>query len=88
VPRDAEDYVHRIGRTARAAASGVAITLINPDDMYHFSGIENLIEKEIFKINVPAELGESPKWEVNKRRSNNRGRPKSKPRKHSGNKRR
>ncbi|MBL4578114.1 MAG: DEAD/DEAH box helicase, partial [Flavobacteriales bacterium] len=42
-PNDAEDYVHRIGRTARADTTGVAITLINPDDMYKFKRIEDLI---------------------------------------------
>jgi superfamily II DNA/RNA helicase len=69
VPRDAEDYVHRIGRTARAAASGVAITLINEDDMNYFGNIEKLIEKEIYKMNVPEELGESPEYNTRKRRN-------------------
>lgn len=62
VPRDAEDYVHRIGRTARAEASGVAITLINPDDMSYFSGIEKLIEREVIKLTPPPDLGEAPEW--------------------------
>ena len=61
-PNDAEDYVHRIGRTARADTSGVALTLLNPDDMYKFKRIEDLIEREITKIEVPRELGTSPKW--------------------------
>jgi len=69
VPRDAEDYVHRIGRTARAAASGVAITLINEDDMNYFGNIEKLIEKEIYKMSVPEELGESPEYNTRKRRN-------------------
>ena len=64
VPRDAEDYVHRIGRTARADTSGVAITLINPDDMRHFHSIERLIEKDVIKMKVPSELGESPEWQT------------------------
>ena len=62
VPGDAEDYVHRVGRTARADATGVALTLVNEEDMYRFSRIEQLIEREIIKIQVPAELGESPVW--------------------------
>lgn len=62
VPKDAEDYVHRIGRTARADATGVAITFINPDDMYSFSKIEKLIEKEVYKISLPSDLGEGPTW--------------------------
>jgi len=64
VPRDAEDYVHRIGRTARAEASGVAITFVNPDDMSYFSSIEKLIDREILKLELPKELGESPEWQV------------------------
>ena len=67
VPKDAEDYVHRIGRTARAEASGVAITLVNPDDMLYFHKIEKLIEKEIMKLPLPKSLGESPEWKVEKR---------------------
>ncbi|MCZ4696249.1 DEAD/DEAH box helicase [Ancylomarina euxinus] len=60
VPRDAEDYVHRVGRTARAASEGVALTFITEKDQMDFKNIEDLIEKEIFKIPVPAELGEAP----------------------------
>ncbi|MDA3817032.1 MAG: DEAD/DEAH box helicase [Prolixibacteraceae bacterium] len=62
VPRDAEDYVHRIGRTARAESEGVAITLINESDMFRFKKIEQLIDKEILKMDVPPEVGKSPKW--------------------------
>jgi len=73
-PRDAEDYVHRIGRTARANTSGVAITFINPDDMRYFSQIEKLIEKEIIKMKVPPEFGESPEWNPSSRGSGGGGR--------------
>lgn len=73
VPRDAEDYVHRIGRTARAEASGVAITLVNPDDMAYFNGIEKLIEKDVLKLKVPESLGPSPEWVV-ERKSRKSGR--------------
>jgi superfamily II DNA/RNA helicase len=62
VPHDAEDYVHRVGRTARADKTGVAITLVNEQDMFKFHRIEELIEDSILKLNVPAELGESPTW--------------------------
>ena len=62
VPGDAEDYVHRVGRTARADATGVALTFINPDDMYNFSKIERLIEKEVYKITLPADIGAGPEW--------------------------
>ncbi len=62
VPGDAEDYVHRVGRTARADATGLALTLINEEDMYKFLRIERLIEIEIRKLNIPKEIGESPEW--------------------------
>jgi superfamily II DNA/RNA helicase len=62
VPEDAEDYVHRVGRTARADATGVALTLINRDDMYRFHRIEQLIEREVIKLPVPDELGQGPPW--------------------------
>lgn len=66
VPHDAEDYVHRVGRTARANTSGVALTLVNEMDMYKFKRIEELIEREIIKLPVPEELGTSPEWKANK----------------------
>ena len=53
VPHDAEDYVHRVGRTARANASGVAITLVNDRDMQRFKRIEELIERKIIKLPSP-----------------------------------
>lgn len=62
VPEDAEDYVHRVGRTARAETTGVALTLINSDDMFRFHRIEELIEREVIKIQIPADLGEGPLW--------------------------
>lgn len=63
VPGDAEDYVHRIGRTARADTTGVAITFINPDDMRKFARIEQLIEREIIKSPLPDGIGEAPAWD-------------------------
>lgn len=60
VPRDPEDYVHRIGRTARAASSGLAITLISDLDQHNFKRIEDLIEREIIKIPLPPEFSEAP----------------------------
>ena len=68
VPHDAEDYVHRIGRTARAERDGEAITLINPDDIRRFSQIEHFLEKEVTKIPLPEELGEAPEYVVSKPR--------------------
>ena len=65
VPHDAEDYVHRIGRTARADRDGKAITFVNEDDIYFFQQIESFLEKEIEKAQLPAELGESPEYKSN-----------------------
>lgn len=56
VPGDAEDYVHRIGRTARAEASGMAFTYINGEDMYRFKRIEELIERKVQRLPLPEEL--------------------------------
>ena len=62
VPHDAEDYVHRIGRTARADRDGVAITFINEEDIHFFKQIEKLLEKEVEKLPLPEELGEGPEY--------------------------
>jgi len=67
VPGDAEDYVHRVGRTARADASGVAVTFINEEDMYKFRRIEELIGQEIVKLILPVDMGKGPKWNPNAR---------------------
>jgi superfamily II DNA/RNA helicase len=63
VPNNAEDYVHRIGRTARADDTGVAITFINEKDQMNFADIETLIEAEVRKLSLPPEMGEGPKWD-------------------------
>lgn len=60
VPPDPEDYIHRIGRTARAATTGTAITFINDLDQRKFFRIESMIGKEVPKITLPAELGAGP----------------------------
>lgn len=62
VPHDAEDYVHRIGRTARADRDGVAITLVSDKDMFAFGRIEHFLEKTIDKNPLPAELGAAPEY--------------------------
>lgn len=79
-PQDAEDYVHRVGRTARAETTGIALTLVNRDDMPKLQKIENLIGKEIMKIPLPAELGEGPAWNTKPIRSvrNRKFKPKRK----------
>lgn len=67
VPHDAEDYVHRIGRTARADRDGVAITLVNEDDMYAFHEIEKFLEKDITKNPLPEGCGEGPEYVTSRR---------------------
>lgn len=67
VPHDAEDYVHRIGRTARADRDGQAITFVNEDDMYAFYQIEKFLEKEVEKLPLPAECGEGPEYTTTRR---------------------
>lgn len=64
VPGDAEDYVHRVGRTARAEATGLALTLVNENDMYKLQRIEKLIGHEIMQIPLPVEFGDGPKWKT------------------------
>lgn len=60
VPRDAEDYVHRIGRTARAATTGTAITFVNEADMNKLGRIEKLIERKLDRLSITEELGYGP----------------------------
>lgn len=62
VPHDSEDYVHRIGRTARANHDGCAITFVSEAEQYRFRKIEQFLNKDIYKIPVPQELGEAPAY--------------------------
>ena len=72
VPQDAEDYIHRVGRTARAESEGEAITLIGDKDHNRFHAIEELIEKPVSKLPIPDFLGESPKYNpLFRKRKNN-----------------
>ncbi len=70
VPRDAEDYVHRIGRTARAEADGMAITLVSQTEQNRFAVIEKLIDKLVDKPAVPEELGKTPEYQPQLRSGN------------------
>lgn len=73
VPHDCEDYVHRIGRTARAGNDGTAITFVSVDEQSRFRQIEKFIGKEVDKVAIPAKLGEAPEYKphaFNKNRSN------------------
>ena len=61
-PSDPEDYIHRIGRTARASAEGTAITFINNHDIRKFASIEHMIGATVPKIPLPEGLGEGPAY--------------------------
>lgn len=74
VPHDAEDYVHRIGRTARAQRDGIAITFVSDKDMRYFSDIERFLEKEIAKKSLPEGIGEGPEYKPISPRKSTRGR--------------
>jgi superfamily II DNA/RNA helicase len=74
VPHEGEDYIHRIGRTARAELDGVAITLISEEEQYKFARIEKLLEKQVTKSTVPEEFGESPEYDPSKHRGRGGGR--------------
>jgi superfamily II DNA/RNA helicase len=62
VPPNEEDYVHRIGRTARADREGEGVTLVSPEDQIRFRRIEKLIEREVPKLEVPRDLGPAPEY--------------------------
>ena len=73
-PHDCEDYVHRIGRTARAGADGCAITFVAVDDQSRFAAIEEFIGREVHKLPIPEGLGEAPEYNPKKRTSRGKGR--------------
>lgn len=75
IPHDPEDYVHRIGRTARGTnGEGLAITFVSIDEQAQFKRIEDFLEKEVYKIPVSPEFGEVPLYEPEKYGMNKRGR--------------
>ena len=71
VPHDPEDYVHRIGRTARAQRDGIAITFVAEDEIYSFKQIEKFLGREVEKAAVPEELGETPDYNAATGKSRN-----------------
>lgn len=74
VPHECEDYVHRIGRTARADSDGMAITLVTDKDRGRFRRIEQFLEKEVRKNELPAELGDAPTYGASGSRGERRSR--------------
>ena len=74
VPREAEDYVHRIGRTARAGAGGAAVTLVSEGDMRWFGNLEKFLGYEVAKRELPADLGKLPVYDPDKRPAGHGGR--------------
>lgn len=67
VPREAEDYVHRIGRTARANRTGKAITFASPEDFIRLAGIERQLEMEIPRAKISPDFGDTPTYSPRKR---------------------
>ena len=72
VPHDEEDYIHRIGRTARAHRKGEAITFINPKQVGNFKNIEKLIEKEIAKLELPKGFAKGPEYKIQTKHKKNK----------------
>ena len=84
VPGDAEDYVHRVGRTARAEATGVALTFVSPADQRKFRNIEQLIGGEVKRLPLPASLGPAPEPDATASRPPRQGRWKHKKQRSKG----
>ena len=61
VPHEAEDYVHRVGRTARANSDGKAVTFVSERDRRRWEAIEKFLDIRIRREEIPAEYGEAPK---------------------------
>lgn len=77
VPHDVEDYVHRIGRTARAGADGKAVTFVSPDDQQRFGRIEKFLGHPVKKLIVPEQFGETPTYTPGKPQRSSRARKKT-----------
>lgn len=86
VPHDPEDYIHRIGRTGRADATGCAITFVSEEEQGKFHQIEKFIEKEVRKEPLPESVGEGPRYAPDENRGRGKGRGRGKSRTNSGGK--
>ena len=85
VPHDPEDYVHRIGRTARAQRDGIAITFVAEDEIYSFKQIEKFLGREVEKAAIPEELGETPDYNAATGKSRNNRNQRGRSRDNNGN---
>ena len=74
VPREAEDYVHRVGRTARANTDGIAVTFVSERDQSRFGFIERFLGKEVRKAELPAEIGTGPEYRPENKERISKGR--------------
>lgn len=74
VPHDSEDYVHRIGRTARANNDGCAITFVSETEQTKFYQIEKFLDKTIYKLQIPDQIGEGPEYAPKTTQSNRKKR--------------
>lgn len=86
VPHEAEDYVHRIGRTARADSDGKAVTFVSERDQQRFGRIEDFLGKPVRKEEVPAEFGSTPEYRPERRTGGRSGKKPAKPANRQGNK--
>ena len=87
-PHDVEDYVHRIGRTARAERDGVAITLVAQEDIYLFKRIEKFLGREILKNPMPDGIAPGPDYKADTKHSTTAHRGNKKPKHHDRSKKR
>ncbi len=74
VPHEAEDYVHRVGRTARANTDGIAVTFVSERDQSRFGFIERFLGKEVRKAELPAEIGTGPEYRPENKERGSKGR--------------
>jgi superfamily II DNA/RNA helicase len=80
VPPDPEDYIHRIGRTARAESKGTAITFINEKDQFRFKSIEDMMGRIVDKLPLPEKLGAGPEYNPTSRKDRGNGKRRFQPR--------